>query len=192
LGIVYEPETIDMQSDIAYRWMEPSELDRLGEIDRSERIRTGYAVEAGQLQELDVNWDTPDFFKEGRGEHSLAHQIEFCREHLQAGGCMIGAFHGGKLVGFGLLRMEIRPGVAQLTYLQVSNRYRRRGIATHLTTEIIQTAQGYGAQRIYVSATPSGSAVGFYLSQGFEPVEQPLPELLELEPEDIHMLKELI
>ena len=180
-----------MQSDITYRWMESGELDRLGEIDRTERIRAGYAVKAGQLQKLDVNWDTPDFFEDGWGDHSLAHQIEFCRQHLQAGGCMIGAFHDGKLVGFGLLRLEIRPGMAQLAYLQVSNRYRRRGIATRLTGELIWAAQEDGAKHIYVSATPSGSAVGFYLSQGFQPVEQPLPELLELEPEDIHMFKEL-
>ena len=49
-------------------------------------------------------------------------------------------------------------------------------------------------ERLYL-AEPYRTALenieDLYLSQGFQPVEQPLPELLELEPEDIHMLKEL-
>ena len=44
---------------------------------------------------------------------------------------------------------------------------------------------------MYVSATPSGSAVGSYLKHGFEPTPYPHPELFALEPEDIHMIREL-
>jgi hypothetical protein len=33
--------------------------------------------------------------------------------------------------------------------------------------------------------------VRFYLGRGYEPMAQPLPELFELEPEDIHMSKPL-
>jgi hypothetical protein len=43
------------------------------------------------------------------------------------------------------------------------------------------------ARGLYVSSVPTDSAVGFYLSRGFRPTE-PLPELLALEPRDIHML----
>lgn len=52
-------------------------------------------------------------------------------------------------------------------------------------------ARATGAEQIYVSATPSQSAVGIYMRFGFEPVEDPLPELYELEPDDIHMAKML-
>jgi N-acetylglutamate synthase-like GNAT family acetyltransferase len=58
-----------------------------------------------------------------------------------------------------------------------------------LVEEAIAQARRDGAERLYVSATPSESAVGFYLEQGFAPVKEPLPELYELEPEDIHMVK---
>jgi hypothetical protein len=50
-------------------------------------------------------------------------------------------------------------------------------------------AKKAGAKRMYVSAVPSESAVGFYLSQGFEPTDTPIPALFELEPQDIHMVK---
>jgi hypothetical protein len=42
-----------------------------------------------------------------------------------------------------------------------------------------------------VSATPSLNTVRFYLHQGFEPMAEPLPELYELEPEDVHLQKRL-
>jgi hypothetical protein len=42
-----------------------------------------------------------------------------------------------------------------------------------------------------VSATQSGNAVQFYLGRGFRPMADPLADLLELEPEDVHMRKML-
>jgi hypothetical protein len=37
-----------------------------------------------------------------------------------------------------------------------------------------------------VSARPSANTVGFYRGRGFVPVADPLPELLALEPQDVH------
>ena len=42
-----------------------------------------------------------------------------------------------------------------------------------------------------VSATPSENTVRFYMDRGFGLMAQPLPELFELEPEDVHMKKVL-
>lgn len=180
-----------MVNNITYRSMEPSEIDRMREIDRTETVRIGYSCEAAQLERMSVDWEIPNFLLEDTGEHSLAHQIDFCRGHLNAGGRMIGAFDGHQMVGIGVLRPELRPGLAQLAYLQISKGYRRQGVASRLAEKLFQYATATGADRVYVSATPSGSAVGFYLRQGFNPVEQPLPELYALEPEDIHMVKDL-
>ena len=94
-------------------------------------------------------------------------------------------------MGIGLLQPEIEAGTAQLAYLHVSSRYRHQGIGRHITAALIAEAKRGGAKRMYVSATPSGSAVGFYLSQGFKLADTPNPALFELEPDDIHMLKEL-
>jgi hypothetical protein len=48
-----------------------------------------------------------------------------------------------------------------------------------------------GDSEIVVSATPSQNTVGFYLAHGFQPTAEPLPEPLALEPQDVHMRKEL-
>ena len=176
-------------TEISYRWMQPEEVSRMSEIDRREQVTIGYEMEAGKLKAIDVDWDVPNWFAEGEGEHSVASKIAFCQDHLRRGGRMIGAFAEDRLVAMGLVTPDIRPGMAQLAYLHVSDGYRRMGIAGRLTREMVELARQGGAKEMYVTATPSASAVGFYRSQGFEPVAEPLPELFELEPEDIHMLK---
>jgi hypothetical protein len=49
-------------------------------------------------------------------------------------------------------------------------------------------ARAASATRLYVSATPTGSAVNFYLRQGCVLADPPHPALFELEPEDIHLI----
>jgi GNAT superfamily N-acetyltransferase len=176
---------------ITLRWMGGTELDRLEQLDRSEVVRTGYEMQRGELVPYSVEWNVPSFSPEGDGDHSVNAQIRFCRSHLDRGGRLIGAFDDERLVGIGLLTPEIRPALAQLAYLHVSSGYRRSGIAGRLVRALIAWAFETGASHIYVSATPSESAVKFYLLQGFFPTNEPLPELFELEPDDIHMIKNL-
>ena len=178
-------------SEISYRWMEPDEVSKLKDIDRSEKIWINYKYVEGQLQARDVDWDAPAWFTEGDGAHTVASHIRFCTEHLERNGRMYGAFHDQKLVGIGIIQPDVAAGTAQLAYLHVSNGYRQKGIGNRIVEELIAEARRTGAVKMYVSATPSGSAVNFYMSQGFQPTATPIPELFELEPDDIHMLMEL-
>ena len=45
-----------------------------------------------------------------------------------------------------------------------------------------------GARSLYVSATPTGSAVGFSLGRGCRLADPVHPELFTDEPEDIHLV----
>ena len=174
---------------IIFRWMEANEVNKIKSIDRSERIRTGYRFADGKLQQMQVNWDSPTWGLEGEGQYTVAAEIRFCQSHLERNGRMYGAFDNGRLVGIGIIQHDIAPGTAQLAYLHVSNGFRKQGIGGKMTEALFAEAKKGGAERIYVSAVPSGSAVGFYLSQGFNPTDKPIAELFELEPEDIHMIK---
>jgi ribosomal protein S18 acetylase RimI-like enzyme len=171
--------------------MKPEEIIRLADIDREERIRTGYEIRDGVLHKMAVKWDTPAWFTEGDGDHTVSAHITSCRKYFDKGGLMYGAFDGVILVGFGILQPDIRPGMAQLACLHVSRAYRRCGVGRQIATILEMEAIAGGAKQFYVSATPSGSAVGFYTKFGFSLVDEPIPELFELEPEDIHMLKPL-
>jgi ribosomal protein S18 acetylase RimI-like enzyme len=179
-------------SPISFCTLTAADLPRIAEIDRSEVIRVGYVVRDGTLRRIDVEWDSPDFVKEGDGPHSVASQVAFCRRHLEAGASALGAFDGERLVGIGVVTPEIRPRMAQLAYLHVSAPYRRTGIASEIAGRLLAIARERGATHVYVSSTPSQSAVGFYRRLGFEPTREPLPELYALEPDDIHMILELV
>jgi ribosomal protein S18 acetylase RimI-like enzyme len=171
--------------------MDAVEVIRIGEIDRSERIRTGYKVSEGNLQRMEVIWDSPAWGMEEDGEYTVGSMVKFCRDHLERNARLFGAFDGENLVGIGLIQHGIGEGMAQLAFLHVSNGYRRYGIGGRIAGELIREAKKGGASRMYVSATPSGSAVGFYMSLGFKLTDTPLPELIEIEPEDIHMTMDI-
>ena len=177
--------------DIAYRRLAAEDLTRIGEIDRSERIETLYVQHGSQLEERHGDWSARAWFPEGEGEHSVAHQRTECERFVAAGGIALGAFAEDRLVGIGIVIPHIRPGIAQLAFLHVSNRYRARGIGRHLTEELERVAREHNDARLIVSATPSLNTVRFYQRRGFEPMAEPLPELYELEPEDVHMEKRL-
>jgi GNAT superfamily N-acetyltransferase len=182
---------VEVTLGIAYRRLAVADLARIDELDRSERIETLYVQRGSRLEEKHGDWSAPAWFREGEGEHSVAHQRAECERHLAAGGIALGAFADGHLVGIGVVTPRIRPGIAQLAFLHVSNAYRARGVGRRLSEELERLAREHGDTRMVVSATPSLNTVRFYRRRGFEPMAEPLPELYQLEPEDVHMEKRL-
>lgn len=176
---------------VEIRVMHESEIGRIADIDRTEHVTLGYRMREGKLETEEVSWRVSPWFEQGEGEHSLRKQIRDWRPLVDQGGTMLGAFDGERLVGVCIYRPHLTGSTAQLAVLHVSNGYRRRGIARHLTAEVERLARQDGSTSLYVSATPSGSAVGFYRSQGFDLVDEPDPALYALEPEDIHLIKTL-
>jgi predicted N-acetyltransferase YhbS len=178
-------------SAIVYRRLVAADLVRIGEIDRTEQIDTLYLQHGRRLEKRHGDWSARAWSTEGDGEHSVAHQIAECERHLAAGAIALGAFADERLVGIGLMTPHIRPGTAQLAFLHVSNEYRGRGIGGYLNDELERLARELGDTTMVVSATPSLNTVCFYRRRGFEPMSPALPELHELEPEDVHMHKRL-
>jgi predicted N-acetyltransferase YhbS len=78
--------------------------------------------------------------------------------------------------------------MAWLVFLHVSNAYRRQGVGSGLWSAAIDRVRAAGCLSIYVSATPSASAVGFYLDRGCEVVRVPHSALYAEEPDDIHLV----
>ena len=161
-------------------------LLRFREIDRSEEVTVHYRQVGKELVSERVHDPVPNFFPEGE-HHSVAELVRTWQPVVDAGGVLLGAFADGELAGIALLGGEVAPGTRQVALLYVSRPHRGRGIAGTLMNEIERLARADGARALYVSSTPTSSAVGFYLSRGFEPTE-PLPEPFAMEPEDIHML----
>jgi len=164
-------------------------LNRLNEIDRTERIRILFTYKEGELEEERVAYKVPPWSDEK--VHSL---IDLVRPELDKGGVLFGALDGEKLAGVAVLGN--RPicgddGMLQFVLLHVSEGCRRMGVATKLAGKVIKTAKERGAKRLYISATPSDSALGFYFSLGAKLAPKVDKELYELEPEDIHLVLDL-
>jgi GNAT superfamily N-acetyltransferase len=179
------------RSEIAYRPLAVSDLSRLGEIDRTERIDRIYVQHGTRIEQVVGDRSAPPWELDGDGEHSVAALRAMLEQVLARGAIAVGAFADGRLVGFGVVLPHVRAGVAQLVALYVSSTYRGQGVGGRLTADLEEIALDAGDTEMVVSATPSANTVHFYLGTGFEPTGDPLPELYELEPEDIHMRKSL-
>jgi GNAT superfamily N-acetyltransferase len=186
---VCQPEAVEPA--VECRRLGRTELARVGEIDRRERIDVLYDQRGSRLVARHGNWSAPAWDPEGYGEHSVEAQVHALEHYVDRGGIAVGAFAGGRLVGIGVVVPHLRPGIAQLAYLHVSAPVRATGIGRRLSDQLEQIARTAGDSDMVVSATPSENTVRFYLGRGFQPTATPLPDLFELEPDDVHMRKVL-
>lgn len=180
-----------MDHAVAFRNMDWADLSRLADIDRREHIDALYEQRGTQLVERRGHWDAPPWTVDGDGEHSVAAKVRDAERYVDAGGVAVGAFEGDRLIGIGIVLPHLRPGIAQLAFLHVSAPFRMTGVGGRLSSQLDQIARDLGDTEIVVSATPSANTVHFYLAQGYRLATQPLAELVEREPDDIHMTKAL-
>jgi GNAT superfamily N-acetyltransferase len=171
------------------RRLQAKHVSLVATIDRSEHVDIHYRVIDGALQPIPAAitevaaWD-----RTGSGPHSVTAHIAFCESVVSRGGILLGAFDGEQTLGLAIVDPAFEPLLAWLAFLHVSRPYRRRGAATALWNVAADIAIGNGAESIYVSATPTGSAVGFYLRQGCRLAHPLHPDLFATEPEDIHLV----
>jgi GNAT superfamily N-acetyltransferase len=171
---------------LTIRRLRSIELDRAAEIDVAEEGEVNYRVADGRLESHPRRHRRPRFSME-----DWRPLVVEWRAMLAEGGTAFGAFRDTRLVGIAIVRFRLSEDMSQLAALYVDRDDRRMGIAGALVETAENAARATGAQRMYVSATPSDSAVPFYLGKGYAPVAEPHPELFALEPDDIHMTKAL-
>ncbi len=173
---------------IEVRALPPDGLSVIAEIDRSEHIDTIFEVQAGELSSRSVDLDVPRWNLDDTGPHSVGGFIGELTPVLDRGGVLLAAYEQDSVAGVAIVEEQFEGDIAWLVFLHVSSGHRRRGVASAMWDEAVNRARSAGARSMYVSATPSGSAVGFYLARGCKVLTAPHPELLAKEPEDIHFL----
>jgi predicted N-acetyltransferase YhbS len=161
------------------------EIKHVWNIDRSEVIENIYRLENGVLVLRPQHIDVPGW-PPGEAEK----YTPILLDSFDRGGWFHGLFDLAKLVGAVVVdskRIGKRNDRLQLEFLHVSSAYRNRGFGAQLFGLAKKIARDRGARRLYISATPSENTINFYQRLGCAVAEEPDPELLELEPEDIHL-----
>lgn len=176
---------------ISLRRMNNSEIERIREIDRSEHVTLAYFYKSGKIKAKKVDWHVHRWFTDGHSDHSVQARINTWKVHLDKGGIMFGAFDENILVGIAILRPSLTTNMAQFAVLHVSRVYRGKGIGTKLIKRIFRLAINLGAKKLYVSAAQTANTVDFYMKHGFKLAKKVNRKLFALEPEDIHMIKDL-
>jgi GNAT superfamily N-acetyltransferase len=167
----------------------PRDVSLIATIDRSEHVDVEYAMIDGRLTERPVSMsEIPPWDPIGHGPHSVADKIGFCASVIAAGAVLLGAFDNALPLGFAVVDPAFESKLAWLAFLHVSRPHRRRGAAHALWRAAVDLAHAAGAEAMYVSATPTGSAVGFYLRQGCRLADPVHPALFSKEPDDIHLV----
>lgn len=170
----------------------PERVDLVASIDRSEHVEVEYTVEDGHLATRPVTVvDVPAWDPDGTGPHSVFQEQGFAARALAEGGDLFGVFDDDHVAGLAIVVPRFEPDRAWLAFLHVSRPSRRTGVASALWTAAAERARAAGATSIYVSATPTGSAVGFYLAQGAVLAAPVHPRLYAAEPDDIHLVAPL-
>ena len=168
-------------------------LDDIGliaRIDRSEHVDVEYAVVDGYLIEQPASFEHADI--PPWDSVSVAAKVAFCAPLVAGGAALFGAFEDDRFLGLAVVDGSFEPGLAWLAFLHVSREARRLGAGTALWAAAVQKAAQAGAESIYVSAVPTGSAIGFYLSRGCRLADPVHPALYAMEPDDIHLVCPLL
>ncbi|MDX2468580.1 MAG: GNAT family N-acetyltransferase [Acidimicrobiia bacterium] len=180
--------TVEEDGTIETRELGADGIELLREIDRSEHIDTRYTVEDGRMVGARVEWEVPPWNAEGDGDHSFGRLISEFRPVVEGGAILLGAFIDNQFAGIAIVDASFEGDTAWFAFLHVSRDYRRRGIASALWASGEEIAVTAGATSIYVSATSSGSDVGFYTTRGCQLADPPHAALFAKEPEDIHFV----
>jgi len=167
------------------RLLQRHEIPLIWQIDRREIVLNIYFLQDGKLVLK------PDYFDiQGwpPGEAELYTPILL--DCYDRGGTFWGAFENDTLVGVAILESKFigsQNDTLQLKFLHVSRDHRRRGIASTLFKLAMEKAKALGAEKLYISATPSEHTINYYMRLGCVLAKEIDPELFALEPEDMHL-----
>ena len=170
---------------IIYKNMGPADLHRIAEIDRAEEILESYYMQNGELclrpdQQTVTHFDKDELDEIIHRQHKL----------INTGGRVIGAFDQNTLVGVASVN-GVKRGVChnylKMDILYVSRSVRGQKVGQNLLEQCKAIAKRLGAEKLYISATPTKGTVDFYLKNGAVITKEIDPELFALEPEDIHL-----
>ena len=151
----------------------PEALDRVAEVDRTERVEAEYiAVQSddGRSLALERAEVDPPLHIGPWTVKGIERRIKLWKPKVDAGGLFLGAFMELRLVGFAILGPVQSDQSCQLCALFVDSHHRRRDIGSRLLSRAERVARERGGASLWIDSNGTASAVEFYLRQGYEAI----------------------
>ena len=170
---------------ITGRALKREEVEQVWQIDRSEVIASVYYLEAGRLILRQEYYEMT-----GWPPGEAATYTPLLLDCFDRGGWFYGLFDESFFVGVVVLESRFigrNRDLLQVKFMHVSSACRGQGVGRRLFNLAAAKARLLGAKGLYISATPSEHTINFYLHLGCVLTNDPDPELLKLEPDDIHL-----
>jgi GNAT superfamily N-acetyltransferase len=140
---------------IVIRLLNPDELEKIYQIDRSEEIEHRYRYIDGELKAFDESASVP------HDPNYWDTYYDKWKAALGLGSEAFGAFDEEQLSGIVILNPNLEPRTEQLPALYVDSNHRMSGIAKSLYLKAENTARSRKSKTLYVCATPTDSSVNY-------------------------------
>lgn len=102
-----------------------------------------------------------------------------------------GAIEEGRIVGFVSVERQLREYRLVVEMMQVSQKYRGKGLGRKLFNMAKTKAKEMGAKQLYISACSSEETIDFYKSMGCKITDNPIKTIAEDEPMDLQMIYDI-
>ncbi|NLN44978.1 MAG: GNAT family N-acetyltransferase [Clostridiaceae bacterium] len=181
------PQVLD-RPETTFRLMTEEESGRIREIDASQTIGRAWRLVDGQRELVEIQYEDPDF-PNGFEDH-----LARLRDTIRTGGLALGAFRGGKLVGFCTVDRRMFGDTARMVLLDqlfITRECRGQGTGRRLFQAAALVAKGWGADRLYICAGSAEETIAFYLAVGCEEAREIDPVLAASDPRDLQLTFEL-
>ena len=169
---------------ITYRQLDITEAERIKEIDASQFIGKAWREVDGTRQLAEINYQDPDF-PEGYENH-----LEALKKTITSGGSALGAFEGGRLVGFCSVNPDIfgtKSKYVLLDQIFVSLEMRGKGVGKQLFLRSIEEARKFGAEKFYICAGSAEETIAYYRALGCVDAEEINSEFYEGDTRDMQL-----
>lgn len=132
----------------------------------------------------------PMVFTEDWDENLLCAVAARMLSNIRRGFIGIGAFDGGKLIGWTFFGNELigsRKNYIELHMFHVSQPYRNHGIGRRLFEASLPIVRKTGAERVFISSHSAKESQAAYRALGCVPAQEYFPHAAEEEPLDIQL-----
>lgn len=116
--------------------------------------------------------------------------IQSLKKCIKSGGNVIGVFYNDILIGFAAIENEFfgdDKEYIELTYIHISNEYRKKGIGKKLFKLCCIKAKEMNAKKLYIGSNPSMETQNFYKSVGCISAKYVNQKIFNSEPLDIQL-----